>query len=444
MRAAPTIGRVALPVYPFSCSPSAALAGQEEGKVPGSKPEISSPTKERGGPSRLRSRFVSFAAVAPFLSMALALSWANRARAEDGPLGLGGTGLEAHGFVSQGYIRTTDNNYLAKSDHGSFEFAEAGLNFTESLTEKMRAGIQLFARDLGPVGNYSVKADWFYLDYRFADWLGVRAGRTKLPFGLYNDISDVDSARVSVLLPQSVYPTGNRDYLLAQTGVEVYGRLPTGPAGTLDYRLYAGTIYVDSTTPKGSPIVIQSLTVPYLYGGRVLWETPLEGLRFGGSAQALRLDTTLLQDTNQIIAKIPVTLWVASIEYAFGNLQLATEYGRWHVRTSSSAPDLIPRTAVDNERAYVLAAYRLSDWFEPGAYYSAFFPNSKQHTGTAAQEHDVALSLRFDINAHWLFKLEGHYMLGTADLNSSLNDNRPLSDLTRQWGAFFAKTTAYF
>lgn len=394
--------------------------------------------------SRLLSSFVSRGPLTPLLALAALLASGRSARAEDGPLGLGGTGLEAHGFVSQGYILTTDNSYLAKSEHGSFEFAEAGLNFTESLTEKMRAGIQLFARDLGPVGNYSVKADWFYLDYRFADWLGVRAGRTKLPFGLYNDISDVDSARVPILLPQSVYPTRNRDYLLAQTGVELYGRLPTGSAGTLDYRLYAGTIYLDTTTPKGSPIVIQSLTVPYLYGGRLFWETPLEGLRFGGSAQALRVDTTLLQDTNQIIAKIPVTLWVASIEYAFGNLQLATEYGRWHVRTKSSAPDILPRTAVDSERAYVLAAYRLNDWFEPGAYYSMLFPNAKQRTGTAAQEHDVALSLRFDINTHWLFKLEGHYMLGTADLDSSLNDGRALSDLTRTWGAFFAKTTAYF
>src|SRR5262249_42705161 len=160
-----------------------------------------------------------------------------------GTFGLGGTELQAHGFVSQGYILTTDNNYLAKSTHGSFEFAEVGLNFTATLTEKLRAGVQLFARDLGPVGNYSAKADWFYLDYRFADWLGVRAGRTKIPFGLYNDISDIDAARVPILLPQSVYPIQNRDYLLAQTGVELYGRLPTGSAGTLDYRLYGGTIY---------------------------------------------------------------------------------------------------------------------------------------------------------------------------------------------------------
>ena len=29
-------------------------------------------------------------------------------------------------------------------------------------------------------------------------------------------------------------------------------------------------------------------------------------------------------------------------------------------------------------------------------------------------QHDVAATLRFDINSHWLVKLEGHYMTGTA------------------------------
>ena len=95
---------------------------------------------------------------------------------------------------------------------GSFEFAEVGINFTKALSDRLRLGVQLFARDLGPIGNYDAKFDWFYLDYRLSDWLGLRAGRVKLPFGLYNEINDVDAARVPILLPQSVYSTRNRDY----------------------------------------------------------------------------------------------------------------------------------------------------------------------------------------------------------------------------------------
>jgi hypothetical protein len=43
-----------------------------------------------------------------------------------------------------------------------------------------------------------------------------------------------------------------------------------------------------------------------------------------------------------------------------------------------------------------------------------------------------------------LLKLEGHYMSGTATLDPALNDDTPRSELARDWGAFFAKTTAYF
>jgi hypothetical protein len=380
-------------------------------------------------------------------ALAIGISCAAGNAAADGESALSLSKLETHGFVSQGYIRTTDNNYLARSasSHGSFEFTEVGINFTQPLAEHLRTGIQLFARDLGPLGNYDVKADWFYLDYRWTDALGVRAGRIKLPFGLYNEINDIDSARVPILLPQSTYPVRNRDFLLAQTGVEIYGRLLAGGAGALDYRAYGGTIFLEVTSPPGSPVQVQDLSVPYLFGGRLLWETPLDGLRVGGSVQKLRLDTTILQDGVPVLAKIPAVLWVASLEYAPGDLTLAAEYGRWHVSSSSSSPqDPQLNTSVDSERGYLMAALRLNDWFEPGAYYSLLFPDVRQRKGSAAQQHDGALTLRFDLDVHWLLKLEGHYLVGTADLDPALNGGVQRAELVRSWGAFLVKTTAYF
>jgi hypothetical protein len=372
------------------------------------------------------------------------LALTQAAHADDG---VGMVDVQIHGFVSQGFMLSTRNNYLAKSKRGSAEFSEVGINFTAPVTEQMRLGVQLFSRDLGPIGNYDVKADWFYLDYRFGDWLGVRAGRIKVPYGLYNEINDVDSARVPILLPQSIYPTQNRDYLLAQTGGEIYGRLDLEAAGALEYRAYGGTIYLELPDAQpGAPIVVRDLSVPYVVGGRLLWEAPLEGLRLGGSVQALRLDTELLQGTRAIDWKLPVIIWVASLEYALGELMLSGEYGRWRIRSRSDAPDIIPEEQVesDSERAYVMASYRVSDWLQPGAYYSLLFRDTDDRKGREAQQHDVSATLRFDVNEHWLFKLEGHYMVGTAALTSALNDDRPLAELTRRWVAVFAKTTAYF
>src|SRR5437870_10659659 len=197
--------------------------------------------------------------------------------------------LQIHGFVSQGFLLTSANDYLAHSSHGSFEFSEVGVNFTLPATDRLTLRVQLFSRKLGPIGDYRATLDWYYLDYHWRDWLGIRAGRVKLPFGLYNDINDIDSARTAVLLPQSIYPAQNRDFLLAQTGAELYGYQHLGGVGALDYRLYAGTIFLDLRPQPGSPFTVVDLNVPYVAGGRVQW-LPIEGLRLGGSLQFLRLD----------------------------------------------------------------------------------------------------------------------------------------------------------
>jgi hypothetical protein len=403
----------------------------------------------------------------------LACLWTQEARADDDDNGTPSIlPIEVHGFVSQGFIKTTANNYLANSKDGSFEFSEVGINFSKDLTDRMRVGIQLFTHDLGPLGNYRTRFDWFYLDYHFWDWLGVRAGRTKLPFGLYNESSDIDAARVPVLLPQSVYPVSNRDYLLAQTGGEVYGNIRLGDVGSLEYRMYGGTVFFDTAD---ATLVAANITVPYIFGGRLMWQTPVEGLQLGGSVQKLRIDADYTIPADQIgplqmagelpanfsgsvPLKIPALLGVASIEYSAHDWLLASEYSRWQIGLESpvkafSAPDSV------SERFYVMSAYHVTPWFTPGLYYSALFANAKDRSGNdpaygsppgspplgrGAFQHDVALTMRYDLNQYWLLKVEGHFMHGTAGLTSSLNDNLPLSALTKDWAVLLLKTTAYF
>jgi hypothetical protein len=400
------------------------------------------------------------------------MAWALNAHADDDDGTPGVLPVEVHGFVSQGFIKSTANNYLANSKDGSFEFSEVGINFTKDLTDRMRVGIQLFTHDLGPLGNYRTRFDWFYLDYHFFDWLGVRAGRTKLPFGLYNESSDIDAARVPILLPQSVYPVSNRDFLLAQTGAEIYGNVPLGPAGSLEYRLYGGTVFFDTSD---AATTLTNVEVPYIIGGRLMWQTPIEGLQAGGSVQKLRIDGDYTVPAEQIMPlqmagalpadfanpvpfKIPALLGVASLEYNAHDLLLASEYSRWRIGIKSPVAALNAPTS-QSERLYLMSAYHVTPWFTPGLYYSVLFPNADDRAGKnagfgappgsppvgrAAYQHDVALTLRYDINPYWLLKVEGHYMHGTAGLTSTLNGDQSVSSLTKDWGVFLVKTTAYF
>jgi hypothetical protein len=93
---------------------------------------------------------------------------------------------------------------------------------------------------------------------------------------------------------------------------------------------------------------------------------------------------------------------------------------------------------------YAAVAYRITPWLQPGAYYALQFPDVEDRSGRARQQHDLALSVRFDVNEHWLVKLEGHYFNGNAQLQPALNDDKKRELLKRQWGLLLAKTTAYF
>lgn len=373
--------------------------------------------------------------------------------------------VEIHGFISQGALISTANDYLGHSARGSVEFFEAGVAVSTEVWDRLRIGLQLFTRDLGPFGDYALHLDWGYIDYQWRSWLGVRVGRVKLPFGLYNEYSDIDSARTAVLMPQSVYPTVNRDLLLAQTGGDIYGTIGLGPGGMLDYQLFAGTIFIDTADSAA----ITSVDVPYVAGGQIFWRTPLPGLRLGGSFIASEFDFHLTVDaettaklimagvvpmgfTGAYTASLDnIRLWVASIEYTRERLLIAAEYARWHFSLRSEIPALVPSREDDSERFYGLVTYRFADWLEVGGYYSVHFldVNDRSGTGTRfaarpaqAYQKDLAASVRLDINEHWLVKLEAHFIDGIGDLRSA--DTANTAELQDQWGLFLAKTTLSF
>jgi hypothetical protein len=56
-----------------------------------------------------------------------------------------------------------------------------------------------------------------------------------------------------------------------------------------------------------------------------------------------------------------------------------------------------------------------------------------------AFQRDLAGTLRYDVNDHWLWKLEAHFMDGTASLPTEFN-----AHADRYWGLFLLRTTVTF
>jgi hypothetical protein len=130
--------------------------------------------------------------------------------------------IQVHGFATQGFMYTTANNWnLAETSSGSAAWTEAVVNLTSQPQSRLRIGVQAHYFLLGQYGN-QINFDWAQADYKVNDRFGFRVGKVKSPEGMLNEIQDIDSAYLWIVLPQSVYPIANRTTTLSHYGGVVY------------------------------------------------------------------------------------------------------------------------------------------------------------------------------------------------------------------------------
>src|ERR1700691_301134 len=197
--------------------------------------------------------------------------------------------VQVHGFVSQGFVYTNDNNWLTmNTSDDSAAWTDFGLNMSSQVTDKFRIGAQGYDRNLGQLGQYHPSLDWAVADYRFKSWFGVRGGKVKTTLGLYNDTQDEDFLRTFALLPQSVYPSDLRDATIAHLGADIYGKISlTHRLGVLSYTAFAG--HRSDSIYSGYPYYLSSFGAEIKsfgglqYGGDLRWSTPLKGFLIGAS-----------------------------------------------------------------------------------------------------------------------------------------------------------------
>jgi hypothetical protein len=225
-----------------------------------------------------------------------------------------------HGFVSQGFIYTNNNNCLTmNTSQGSAAFTDFGLNLSTHLTDKLLVRAQIYDRNLGQLDQYHPSLDWAVADYRFRSWFGIRGGKVKTTLGLYNDTQDLDFLRTFALLPQRVYPTDLRDTTIAHRGGDLYGNIPLlRHLGDLSYTAYAG--HRSDSVYSGYPYFLSQYGLHLRslgglqYGGDLRWNTPVKGLLVGASRLNQDIpgrDSVLKQDskadwTNQFYGGTPL------------------------------------------------------------------------------------------------------------------------------------------
>ena len=374
--------------------------------------------------------------------------------------------LDIHGFLSQGYLQSDNNNFYAATEEGTFQFNEVGINFSSDLTDRLRVGLQLLSRDLGNLNNNEVELDWAYGSYRWKDWLGFEAGLLKIAWGLYNSTRDIDMLRTPIFLPSSLYAERDRDIYNSMLGVVLLGDFYTSDFGSFSYSFSYGE--EDVPTESGfisglnldDDIETIECKVTNIFSGNFEWSSPLDGLRVGMNLG--QYDWTW-EGRTMIWPEDESSSWyhledsidgarylIASAEYTWNDLVLAAEYITVDENESQDVDASDNHGEDRSEGFYGGGAYRFTEHFELGAYYSVSYPDRSDKDGKKlekkgwpayyAWQKELVLTTRFDINEYWLVKLEGHFVNGAA--NFILSDNP--QGLKKDSFLFAAKTTFNF
>lgn len=358
--------------------------------------------------------------------------------------------IQLHGFASQGYLDSAGNNFLSDSLDGTFAFNEIGLNLNLRLSDQLRFGGQILSREMGSYGDNSIRLDWGLADYRFQDWAGIRAGKVKIPLGLYNTERDSDFLRPMIFLPQSIYDETRRDTWLAHWGGELYGNVAREAFGDFDYKLFYGrikyegdSVYHDSTLDNINRRLADNLADPnpdpllpphinqsdrdndYLYGANLIYSPPMENLRLGISYVSQQ--DISYADHEKIGEYKTNSYFVLSLEYAWRNLLLSAEYGE-NDRTQT----LYDVTTFDgpNQSWYVMLTYSATECLSFSILYDEYWKEkyNKDDTIHASGRYnstpwrkDWGFGLRYDASENWTVKGEWHIVDGSALLLDFFN-----------------------
>jgi len=364
--------------------------------------------------------------------------------------------VDMHGFLSQGYLLSSDNNYMAETEDGTFQFTEMGINLNYNLLRNLRVGGQLFAKDLGPFYDNEVEVDWVLLDYSIADWIGVRLGKLKAPLGFYNTIRDYDMLRVCTILPQSVYIELNRDSYSNLQGGEIYGRYDVEWLGLLDWQVMVGTqrIPSDSGTnvriQENAPLTNTSFEFNSDVGKKVFKINfdnmfTLKGLTY----QFVFMDVDEMVTEGTFIptgeeVELDYNYFHAfthSVKFCVGDILLQYEYLKRNFKYGIAAIG-VNNVRKEFEGWYVGLEYQLFDQLALGTYWSELYNDTDDKSNPREYNKALAFSLRYDLSDYCILKGEAHRMEGVGGTTDELLGDPP--DFEKDWWLYALKVSFMF
>jgi hypothetical protein len=194
--------------------------------------------------------------------------------------------VSINGYGTWYYGKTGNANlYLGLPEDGSYSTTQGTLSVAAAVSDRLRILTQVDWLNR-PEGD-ETELDFLFAEWKFNDRLQARVGKSKMPFGIYGELTDVGTLRPFLVLPQAVYgPVG----LLGESykGVGVTGSF--GSRWNVQWDLYGGGMELTEDAVPEAFLLGEALpeedeteVTRDMLGGRMVVATPLTGLSFGAS-----------------------------------------------------------------------------------------------------------------------------------------------------------------
>lgn len=369
-----------------------------------------------------------------------------------------GDNFQIHGFASQAFTLTNDNEYFGHTTDGSFGYTELGINASFRPIPRLLLSAQALSRRAGEVDDGAIR-----LDYGFADFTaltdedrrwGIRLGKIKNPFGLYNETRDVAFTRPSIFLPQSVYPEQIRSLLVSANGVGLYGEERTS-YGNFQFKINA--VKLDADNEDTELVFLQRdgdghFDTNTSFVGQLLYDFDGERIRAGITVVDGRFNYKSGVQDPLLNGSIKISPVVLSFQYNAEDWSFTSEYqfeGIDYRDFGATQPD----DSLNLEGYYFQGEYRFRPNWNVLLRYDALYLDKADRNGKRFAENtglpahrvfgtDWTLGLRWDINSYAMIRAEVHRVDGSVWV--PLQDNPDPSRIEQRWNMFSLQATLRF
>lgn len=351
--------------------------------------------------------------------------------------------FQLHGFLTQGFFHSSANNVFGQSDDGiSPGLTEIGLNLNYQPWDRLRFAAQGLYRRAGDVDPGSVRLDYGLVDFTLIDYengkAGIRGGRIKIPFGLYNETRDVAFTHPTILLPQGIYFDRSRSLMLSADGGSLYAEHRTA-FGDFNFKFNVGMPSNDLGEIKTVVLATNKaqghFTTKPAFAAQLNYELNGGEFIFAVSYMDLEFDYTPLPGETTFVG-VPLAKSTTHIQpllfsaqYNGENFTLTGEYNyRWNNYGNFAQ---FGGGKFITESWYIEGSYRILPELQATVRYDTISVDKDDREGVGAEllgfprhvafAQDWVFGLRYDITPSWMVRAEYQLVHGTAWLPQADN-----------------------